>query len=204
MEALQRSCPDLNNLDGRVPHQRPVGEYPEIPIKATSQCLSSRRLPIMVRSPPIISKSRCTRLPIPVLEGRARYSESRFLRLDDLAHQGGHVTECFRRNQHPALANFQPQGLRPTLSRTQLLKIANDNRFRSSMHRRPIDHGGGPLECHAPALEPPFPNEQAGAGVHVPSHWDCAQPAHSLRRKRSVRWAHLVIRFVSSRRSKRC
>src|SRR5262249_30285503 len=68
VKSLERRGSDLDDLNRRIPHQRSVGKYPEVPIKATGQCFLPGRLPILVRPPPINTKARGTRQLVPPFE----------------------------------------------------------------------------------------------------------------------------------------
>src|SRR5215472_11696413 len=48
MEASQCCRPDFDDMDGRIPHQRSVGEYPQISCQPAAQCAPSRGLSLFM------------------------------------------------------------------------------------------------------------------------------------------------------------
>src|SRR6516165_3082720 len=81
MKAGQCSRPEFHDVDGRIPHQRSVGEYPQIASQPPSEGLASRGLPLLMGAPPVVSIPSRLRTPIPIVESLARDAKGRFLRI---------------------------------------------------------------------------------------------------------------------------
>src|SRR6185503_6845361 len=64
----QGSRPDLGDVDSGIPHQGPVGEYPEIPSKPASERFAPGGFALFMGAPPVVVIPGFLRPPIPVVE----------------------------------------------------------------------------------------------------------------------------------------
>ena len=107
--AAQARRPDLDDVHGRVPHQRAVGEEPQIAV-ASRERRSPSGLARLVGEAPGGRVAVLARHAVEVGEPLDRLPEVGLLRRDDLAGEGRHMDEGFGGKQHCRTGRGDMQG----------------------------------------------------------------------------------------------